>query len=269
VNTLATAVTNAHVSVRLSGNGFDPSSVTSGSGFYRSSDTTVIFDPTTNPALARLQPGDTGQGTFSLRSTAASQLASVRAPSIVLQVSVAGQRLSETNVPETLTSTLTRTVKVGTNLALTSRIVHTTGPFANSGPFPPQANSETTYTVEYTFANTGNTVAGATVSAALPAYVRYTGKTSPSDGSVTYNDTTRTVTWTAGDVASGATKAVAFQVGFTPSTAQQGSSPVLLFAQQVSGVDRFTQHQISGTVPALTTQLQGDSGYSGADGTVK
>lgn len=268
VNTLATPVTNAHISVRLSGSGFDPSSVVGGNGFYRSIDSTILFDPSTNPALATLQPGDTGQGTFTFRSKSAAALGSLRDPSITMQVSVAGQRLSETNVPETLTSTLSRTVKVGTNLALASSIVHTTGPFKNGGPWPPQANSETTYTVEYTLANTGNTVAGTMVTAALPSYVRYTGSAT-AGSSITYNDTTRTITWTAGDIPSGSSKSVAFQIGFTPSTEQQGSSPVLLFAQQVTGVDRFTQRQISGSMPALTTQLRGDPGYSAEDGNVK
>jgi hypothetical protein len=269
VNTLPTPITNARIAVRLSGSGFDPASVIGGNGFYRSVDSTVLYDSSTNPALAMLQPGDTGQGRFTFRSKSAAALGSLRDPSITMQVSVAGQRLSETNVPETLTSTLSRNVKVGTNLTLDSRIVHTTGPFANSGPWPPTANSETTYTVMYTLSNTGNTVAGSSVTAALPSYVRYTGATSVADGSVTYNDTTRTVTWTAGDVTSGGSKTVAFQIGFTPSTEQRDTSPTLLFAQQVTGVDRFTQRQISGSTPALTTQLRGDPGYSPIDGNVK
>jgi hypothetical protein len=270
VNTLPTPVTNARVTVAISGNGVDPASITSGSGFYSSSNGTVVFDPSTNPALASLQPGDTGQGTFSFTSKSNSTTNGTSNPSITLRVSVAGQRLSETNVPETITSTLTRTIKVGTSLALASKAVHTTGPFNNSGPWPPTANQETMYTVVYTLSNTGNTVAGAQITAALPAYVRFTGKTSPSDGSITYNDTTRTVSWSAGDVASGsANKTAAFQIALTPSTTQQGTSPVLLFAQQVTAVDRFTQRTISGSVPELTTQTTQDPGYGIGNGSVK
>ncbi|MDB5189471.1 MAG: protein of unknown function with transrane region [Parcubacteria group bacterium] len=271
-NTLATEVTNAKVAVALSGEGLEPASVVAGSGFYRSSDNTVIFDSSTNPVLAALQPGDTGQGTFTFKSKSSGALASLRNPFVTLRVSVAGSRLSETNVPETISSTLTRTVKVGTSLALASKIVHSTGPFNNTGPVPPEANKETTYAAVLTLSNSGNTVAGATVTAALPSYVRFTGSVSPNDGSVTYNDTTRTVTWSAGDITSGgAGKTVSFQIGFTPSTSQQGSSPILLFAQQVVGVDRFTTRQISGSMPALTTQLTSDPAYpaTGGFGTVK
>ncbi|MDB5195474.1 MAG: protein of unknown function with transrane region [Parcubacteria group bacterium] len=269
VNTLATPVTNARVAVAISGNGFDPTSVTSGSGFYRSTDGTVLFDSTTDAGLAMLQPGDSGQGTFTFTTKKNSALMGTSNPSITLRVSVAGQRLSETNVPQTITATLNRTVKVGTSLALSSKAVRTTGPFANTGPWPPVANQESTYTVVYTLTNSGNTVAGAQVTAALPPYVRFTGQTTDST-SLSYNDTTRTVSWSAGDVPSGTSvKTVAFQIAITPSVAQQGTTPILLFAQQVTGVDRFTQHAISGSVPELTTQTSSDPAYKIGFGTVK
>jgi hypothetical protein len=270
-NTLPVPVTNAKVSVALSGEALDPAGVGQGNGFYRSSDTTVVFDSTTNPALAQLQPGDSGQGTFTIRSKSSSALATMRSASIGLRVSVSGQRLSETNVPETISSTLSRTVKVGTNLALASKVVHTVGPFKNGGPWPPEANSETTYTVIFTLSNSGNSVSGAKVSAALPSYVRFTGATNPSDGSITYNETTRTITWSAGTVAtgSGSAKSAAFQIGFTPSVTQRGGSAVLVNAQQVTGVDAFTDKQIAGSVQALTTITSADPAYSAADGSVK
>lgn len=267
-NTLPTPVTNAQIAIALSGDALDTSNVFT-SGFFRSSDSTIIFDPSTNPGLATLQPGDTGQGTFTFRAKGTSALAGLRNPSISMRVSVAGSRLSEQNVPETITSTLTRTVKVGTNFALASRAVHSVGPFSDGGPWPPTPNKETLYTVIYTLSNSGNTVSGAKVEAALPTYVRFTGATSPNDGSVTFNDTTHTVTWDAGDVSAGGTKSAAFQIGLTPSVTQSGTSPVLVNAQQVTGVDRFTSRQITGSVPALTTQLSTDPAYNPALGKVQ
>jgi hypothetical protein len=268
-NTLPTPVTNAHILVKLSGDALDPTTVAS-NGFYRSTDNTVLFDASTIPGLAKLEPGDSGQGIITFTPKRLSIGSSLKTPSLTFAVSVSGQRLSESNVPETLTSTLSRTAKVGTNLSLVSRIVHTAGPFKNSGPWPPAANSETTYTVLYTLSNAGNDVGGATITAALPSYVRFTGATSAGQGTITYDDTTRTVSWTVGDVPAG-TKSVtaAFQIGFTPSITQSGTSPVLLFAQQVSGTDKFTQHSISGSVSELTTQTTSDPAYSVIDGNVK
>ncbi len=265
-NTLSTPITNARISVALMGDALNRASVTS-SGFYRSSDTTVLFDSSTNPALATLQPGDSGQGTLTF--TAKRGAVSGQAPTITFNVAVVGQRLSETRVPETLSATLTRTVKVATNLSLTSRAVRTTGPFKNTGPWPPEANKESTYTVTYTLANAGNTVAGTQVLATLPSYVRFTGAISPTDGSLKYNDTTRTLTWSAGDITSSASRNVSFQVALTPSTSQQDTSPILVNTQQVSGVDRFTQKPVSASARELTTQVATDPAYTGAFGTVK
>lgn len=263
-NTLSTAISNAQIAVALSGSGLAPGSVHGGNGFYDSSHQTVIFSPSTNPGLANLAPGDTGQGTFTFSAISANG-----SPEVDLNVSVSGNRISESNVPEAVTSTLTRVVKVGTNLGLSSKIVHTTGPFANSGPWPPTPNTPTTYTVLYTLTNSGNTVAGTKVSAVLPPYVTFTGATNPADGSIVYDATSRTVTWTIGDMPSGGSKSGAFQISFTPSTTQEGTNPVLLLPQQVSGTDRFTQRPISGTQPELTTQTPSDPGYSIGDGSVK
>jgi hypothetical protein len=262
-NSLATPITNARVTVAFSGDAFDPTSVTGG-GFYRSSDRTVLFDTSTNPGLAQLQPGDTGQGIFNFRAKPGAS------GTISLKVSIAGQRLSETNVPETVTSTLSRTVKVGTNLTLNSRAVRTAGPFTNIGPLPPAVDKESTYTVLLTLVNTGNTVAGTQVTAALPSYVRFTGATSPADGSVSYSEVTRTVTWAAGDIASGgAGKTAAFQVAITPSISQQNTAPVLLYAQQVTGVDRFTSRPITGSMKELTTEIVVDPAYTPGIGKVQ
>lgn len=270
-NTLSTPIENAAIRVRLAGSALDPSSVSVGNGFYSSSDNTVLFDASTNPGLAHLAPGDTGQGFFTFSTVRGAALAALRNPSITLTASASGQRIGETNVPQTITSSVTKTVKVATSLGFTSRVVYTSGPFKNTGPWPPEPNTETTYTVILALTNTGNSVAGARVTAALPSYVRYTGATNPSDGSITYNETTHTVTWNAGDVASGTSvpKTAAFQIAFTPSISQEGTSPILLFAQQLTGVDRFTQAPVSASQPQLDTRTTTDPAYSVGDGSVK
>jgi len=271
VNTLSSQLTNGTITVALSGDALDPTSIGATDGFFRSSDTTVLFSSETAPGLASLQPGDTGNGIINFSTKKGAALQALRNPTITFKISVAGQRIGESNVPENISSTITRVAKVGTNLALSTKIVHSIGSFPNTGPWPPVPNSETTYTVEYALTNTVNSVAGAKVVAKLPTYVRFTGQMYPSDGSITYNDSTRTVTWTAGDIPAGTATPVtaSFQIGFTPSTSQSGTNPVLLFAQEVDGVDRFTQAQISGSLQELTTQTSSDPAYVRADGAVQ
>ncbi len=234
----------------------------------------MLFTSDTNQSLAQLQPGDSGTGTFSFSTKTGSVLAALRNPTITATISVAGRRLNESNVPEAISSTLVRTIQVATDLSLISKAQHTGGPFKNTGPWPPESDKETTYTISWSLVNTVNSVGGASVSATLPLFVRFTGAISPSDGSLSYNDATRTVTWNAGDVPagtgiSGNARTVSFQVALLPSVSQQGTSPVLMNAPTVTGTDRFTQKQLSTVGTLLTTQTTSDPAYQASFGQVK
>jgi hypothetical protein len=271
MNTLTTSLTNAQVSLVLSGNALNPSSVTTTNGYYDSSTNTIVFTPQTESSLALLNPGDTGNGQFTLSTKTGSALSTLRNPVIQIAVTVTGQPTGQN--PETISHTLTSTIQVATDLELISQIVHSSGPFKNSGPVPPSPNQPTTYTVELAVANSVNSVGGAVATMILPQYVEYTGEVTPSDGSVTYDASSRTVTWKIGDVPAGtgsATKALAaaFQISYIPSVSQSGTSPILIGNQTLTGTDRFTNAQVGNTAQALTTQTTGDAGYNPAFGTV-
>jgi hypothetical protein len=270
-NSLSTALANAQVTVKLSGNALDGSSVPTQNGFYDSSTNTISFTQQTVPGLAVLNPGDTGTGTFTLSTKTGAAFNALRNPIIQLSVSIAG--LPNGGSQESITNTLTKTIQVATDLELASRIVHSTGPFPNTGPWPPVPNSPTTYTVLMSVTNTVNSIGGASATMILPSYVTFTGKVTPTDGSLTYDDSTRTVTWNIGDVAAGTgfgtqPTTAAFQISYTPSVSQSQTSPILVGNQTLTGTDRFTSAQVGNTAPALTTQAATDPAYKNAFGTV-
>jgi len=268
-NALATTILDGQITVRITGDAADTRNVKTSSGFYRSSDQTVVFNKESDMSLRELQPGDSGGGSFTVPMKSGAELGALRNPTMNFIVSVAGKRTGESGVPETVTSTITKTVKVSTDLTLTSRVVRTIGPFTNTGPWPPVADRETTYTVLMSASNTVNSVGGARVTATLPSYVTFTGKVQPSDGSVTYNASTREVTWVVGDLPAGtANRTAAFQISLLPSTSQQGTSPVLVFPQAISGFDRFVEEQITSTASDLTTKAESDPGYNSSLGPV-
>jgi len=268
-NTLQTNILDGQIVVKLTGTGFDPNSVTTQNGFYQSSDNTITFDRDHINGLGNLSPGDTGTGTFSFKVKSGSALSSLINPSITVNVSASGRRVNEAGVPDTLTSTLSRTVKIASGLTISSHIAKTVGPFINFGPWPPVAGQETTYTVLLTATNGVNSIGGATASMTLPSYVKFTGSTNPANGSITYTDSTRTVKWVLGDMNPGASQQGAFQISFLPSVSQQGTSPVLVSPQTISGTDRFTQRTVTGTAPSLDTQAKSDPAYQVNDGTVQ
>jgi hypothetical protein len=271
MNSVSSAITNGQVTIQFSGNAFDPTSVKTPDGFYNSSTGTLSFNGQTEPSLATLNAGDTGNGSFTLNTITGKALNSLRMPTIQLAVSVSGQHSGNGSV-ETIHNTLMQTIELASDLVLTSSVVHSTGPFANSGPWPPVVNQPTTYTVLWTVTNDLNTVGGGTVTAILPAYVTFTGKVSPNDGSLTYDETSHTVTWKIGNVPAGSTGSsalqAAFQVSITPSISQVQTSPILVGNQTLTGTDRFTNTQVGNTADALDIETPTDPSYQSTFGTV-
>lgn len=263
-NTLSEPITNAVITVALQGNALDPSSVQANQGFYQSSNNTVTFDSTTIPALASLAAGATGSGSFSFSTRSGS----ITNPTLAAVVSIQGQRLNESNVPESVNASLTNTIKVVSNLALSQTALHAGGPFSNSGPVPPTPNQPTTYTIQWAATNSSNDIAGATAVATLPPYVTFTNQVMPS-GSVTYNSSSRQVTWAIGSLTAGARSQASFQVSCTPSTSQEGTSPMLVGPVILSGYDRFAATQVSSTASSVTTDTPGDPGYRAGSGSVQ
>ena len=265
-NTLPTNVTNATVTVTVSGPAVDYTSITSQDGFYRSSDRSIVFSQDTDPDLATLAPDAVGSGSFSFSTLPVEGLG--QAPTITFSISVAGSREGQENVPEQVSSTITKTAKVSTVAALTAYALHNSGAISNSGPIPPRSNQATTYSVVWNVQNKGSAIAGSSVSTKLPNYVTYSGTTAGS-GSFTYDQKTHTVTWSAGDLMQGATAQGMFKVSITPSTSQKGSSPALTGSMSFSGYDRFAGVSVSASADPVTTETTQEPGYIPSSATVQ
>jgi len=265
-NNLTSTILDGRIEVKIEGEALDPASVKATNGFYSSSARTVVFDRDTAQGLASLAAGDDGAGSFVFRTKSGAALAALRSPTITMSVSVSGRRLGEGNVPEQVSSTITRTFKVASDLALSARSVRTTGPYANTGPWPPLADQETTYTIMLSANNSVNTVANTVVRTTIPSYVRFTGQASSG---VVYNETTREVVWTVGEMASSAVKEGSFQVAFVPSVSQKGSSPALTSKVTLTGFDRFAGGEAKAEASAVTIRSDSDPSFESSYGIVR
>jgi hypothetical protein len=269
-NNLPTQIFDGEIEVRLQGSALDERSVEVKDGFYRSSDDTIVWTRETNQSLAAISENGGGSVSFSFAPFALSERQTLQNPEITLELSVRGRRVSERNVPETIESTSVRTVRIASDLLLSARAVYFTGPFTNTGPIPPRADQETSYTILWTVTNSHNTVSDAAITAVLPSYVRFMGVVSPSGERVTFNDLGGRITWNAGSLEPGEKKDVAFQVALLPSLSQVGRAPILVEEQRVRGLDRFTNTEVGSTHPALTTQLSTDPQFdAGGDRVVE
>ena len=268
-NNLNTAINNAVISARLVGDAIDQSTVNVQQGFYQSLTDTISWSGATNGELQQLDPGETGsvRATFNILPTA--QAVFLRDPSISLEVSIEGQRMSETGVPENTSTIASRTIVVGSDLFLSSKMLRVTGPFTNTGPFPPRAEVESTATVVWTVTNTTNNIANGKVVATVPSYVRWLGRVSPSHEDVTFNASTNTITWDIGNISAGIgsggtlPREVAFQIAFTPSISHVGTAPVIVNEHVLTGFDRFTESTLQSTHRSIDSRGSNDPGVSG------
>jgi hypothetical protein len=263
-NTLSTTVSNASVTVTLAGSGIDYNSIRTANGFYNSSDHSIIFSKDTDPALASLAPGASGIGTFTFTTLPAG----VASPTVTFSISASGTRIGQSDVPEQVTTSATKTVKVATAIGFSMSSSHTSDPFGATGPIPPHPNEPTSYVIQLNVQNKGSTIAGGTVTTTLPSYVAYTGKTSGS-GSFSYDSSSHVVTWSTGDLPQGSSVQSLFQVMLTPSTSQQGGAVPLTTAASFTGFDRFAGAQVTSSASPATTETVRDPGYVSTNGTVQ
>ena len=283
-NNLQTAITNAVIVAKLSGLPIDGTAVQSNDGFYRSTDSAVLWDKTTTRGdLANVVAEQAGRLSFSFTVPTTEQLVGVQNPALVISVNASGQRLSESGVPENLQSTVSQKIAVSSDLALTAKGLYFSNPFGVSGNMPPKAEVETRYAVVFTVTNTTNAISGGKVTATLPPYVRLVGNHYlPATEKVNFNGTTGTFTWDVGDIAANtglngtAPRQVVIELGLTPSTSQIGSEPIILQDIKLTGTDVLTDQPISKKANCsndacggiITTNIVGDPGFSSVNAKV-
>ena len=267
-NNLTTPVKDVEIQIKLKGDALNKSSVYTDLGFYKSIDSTVIFNKTNNKNLASIAPGESG----SLSSYSG---LSMFEPSIYLDIVANGKRLEGDNVPQEVLYSGTKMIKIATDTRLSSKALHWSGPFENSGYMPPKAENETTYTIIWTITNTSNKIKNAKVTATLPIYVKWLSQTNPESENISFNSVGSEVVWDIGDIEAGAgidspPKEVSFQISFLPSLSQEGQSPVILNESTLSGKDAFTSTSVGDARSSLTTTLKFDPDFKyGEDKVVK
>lgn len=273
-NTLPDKILNNKIEVTMSGNAFDRNKVTAGDqGFYRSIDNKVVWDKNTTSDLGSILPGDSGQVSMTLYSL--SDLSTgkiIRNPNIELHVVMSGDRSGSDST--NISSEEDITLKISTNFGIKAKTLRDTGNFTNTGPIPPRADMESSYTVNWILSNTTNDIKNTKVSATLPVGVVWKGEVYPSSEKIDYDPDTRIVTWDAGTVSYGvgysfAPREVSFKVAITPSINQIGSSPALTSDVSASAIDSYTDKVVNATAPAVTTRYSDPSFTQGKETVVK
>ncbi len=270
-NNSGAKITGAKITAKLGGNILDKNSVSvDDDGYYDSQSNTIVWQAGRTDGLDVIAPGDDGRVSFSFTPVAPAIGMSILNPQVTVSVAADGSRVDDSGAPQAINTAVSRSVKLVSNLSLSSRALRTQGPIVNSGPVPPKVDQATTYTVVWTVTNTSNTVTGARVTATLPPYVSWTGTISPSDANISYDPNAGGIVWVVGsvprnaDIGAGA-KQVAFQVSLKPSANQAGTSPEIVGQAKITGTDVFTGVLLENSASNLTTRTTTDLLYKAGD----
>jgi hypothetical protein len=267
-NNLTTAVSNVQLVLTLTGPALDKQSVGASGGFYQSQNGTITWGPSQDAELASVAPGQTGslQFSFSTLSPGAGGTL-ITNPTISMSLGVQGTRQDSASAPEQVSNVASASATLASQLSLASQALHFTGPIPNTGAMPPKAESDTSYTINWTVKNSSNTIGNAVVTTQLPPYVRYV---SAGQSGVTYDSNSRIVTWNLGDLPAGIgysspAKQTYFQIILTPSASQIGSAPALTGNVVLKGQDRFANVAVEADANPATTLLSEQGFQSGMD----
>ncbi|MFA6050530.1 MAG: hypothetical protein WC761_05025 [Candidatus Paceibacterota bacterium] len=275
-NNLDVPVYDVTIDTVVTGDIVDHDSIVASSGFYDSNKGVIRWNQGYDKNLKSLAPGQTGGVDFAFDLLRSSNVLSSRLtnPEFTVTITVRAKRRLESGVPEEIISTVQKTIKVISSANLTSQIVHTVGPIENTGEIPPVVGKKTTYTIIWAVTNTFNQLTDGKVVATLPDYISWENVVSPASENISYNATSREVTWNLGTVsaqASGApvVRQAAFQIGLTPSISQTQMPPVTVNVANFSANDTFTGLIITAENDPLNTELPTDPSYGFGDAQVQ
>lgn len=167
------------------------------------------------------------------------------------------------NLSDTFTSSADLSaLNIGTHLKLKSeaRYYSSEGDQLGRGSLPPRVGKETKYWALLEITNATSDVKNLTISATLPSFIQWTGKTSVSRGrEPQYNPDNRTMTWETSSLSAFDSAHISFEVSLTPTNEQVGSTPLLVTNLKATAYDTFIDRSITTSGKNLNASLPTDT----------
>lgn len=263
-NNLDVPVKDAKITLKIKGKAIDESTISVNDGYYRTFDKSLVWNPSSLATLSLIKPKDGGRAVFSFQISDPLPVSQAEDKNFTLSLDavIEGNVIMEGS-PSHIKSEVSKKIKIGSKVQLAASSLHFSGVFKNSGPMPPQAGKETTYTIVWSVGGNVNDIENASVKSSLPSYVRWLGKISPEGEKVKFNENTGELVWDIGDLKAGTgilmpAREVSFQISFLPSPSQVNDTPELTGEISFEGKDSFTNKVVRQSKPPLTTRLVND-----------
>ncbi len=133
-----------------------------------------------------------------------------------------------------------------------------------TGPLPPTVGETTTYRIVWRVANSFHALKNIRMTTNLPPKVAWTGNTDVGIGKISFNETTRMVTWEIDSLPLSIPGSEAtFDVAITPEESDESSFFKLTNAIAVEATDMVTGNQVTNAKDILTTELPEDTEANG------
>lgn len=244
------AIRDVSVVANIAGEAPIISSVSSDSGYYNSINKTITFDSSTNSELSSVPPG--GKGEFRISIPIVSK--GNNSPKLSLVVNGTASSISK---DDTATE-IVKSWNVEGSATLSAWTAYKNSSFVNSGPIPPKANINTTYSA-HLVVSAQNSLVNSKVSFILPAYVTFTGSFATGTN-VTYNTRNRTVVWDIGSILAGGIVSNDIQLSVKPSQSQVSQIPPITSSVTLEADEADSKAHIRNITNALTTDISKEEG---------
>jgi len=224
---------------------------------------TLTWEADAIPALAKLPSRDPGSIGFTLNAIPVSAGTSSFAVRAILEADVG-------KVGSTVVNRLVQAAPIilryssDVKAAASARYFSEEGAPLGSGPLPPQVGKTTTYRIEWDINKTFHELGNLRLRAVIPSGVAWTGNSGDTAGELSYDNTSRTVTWNLNRMPQDVKEqAIWFDLSVTPTEADADRFAKLLGETRFEATDTVTSDAIVQNLPALTTDLENDEGAQG------
>ena len=262
-NTLDETIYDMRVEVSPEGNLIRDNLLSIPGGFYDSANKTIRYEVAGNENLSEVRPGESRDFMFLVKPDINQQTAAFD-----VSTNVYARRVREAGAEEEIVGTAVAEAKYESKITLRAQAGRNDGPFADTGPLPPVANENTTYTLTFEVEAGANDLTAAVMTTSLPQHVVWLDEYA-GEGTVEYNPVAKQIRWNVGAMSAKTSKQLQVQVSLLPSVTQVGTNPTLVGSQEVRATDRFTETTVRVVNALLTNELSREAGYGRDNGIVE
>jgi len=215
-------------------------------GSYDASRKMIIWRASDVPSLKMIQPGEKGSVSFTARVL--KDLSFVGGKNLTIKTVA---KIDSPDIPtpigkNKIIGSNTLLIKVQSFVDLVGEVLYVDTVFPNTGPIPPVALQETSYSVHLKPINTQNDLKNVRVVVTFPTNIVYKGNYFPKDENVSYNERSNELVWEMGTLspAKDRPRELVLQLAVTPALYEVGQRISLINNVIMTGEDVFTEENI-------------------------